>query len=142
MFALRNEIFALKKEVKELQAPKKHVFKMTDSHKYKAEERPFHSPLFSNQEKGYKMAIRVLSYDHIEGKGTHVSVYVHLMRGLLIAFSVGLSLAPFKLNCSISSVISICLNRSLSLKVMNWYPVELLTMRAQQVDGDLHHSLH
>ena len=82
VFALTNEIVALKKEVKELQAPKKHVFKMTDFHKYKEEERPFHSPLFSNQENSYKMVIRVLSYDHIEGKGTHVSVYVHLMRGL------------------------------------------------------------
>ena len=54
---------------------------MADFYIHKEEEKPFHSNPFFSQEKAYKMAISVVLYGYAEGKGTHVSVYVYLMRG-------------------------------------------------------------
>ena len=41
----------------------------------------FYSPAFYSSERGYKMCLSVYPNGTLHGRGTHVSVYLHLMRG-------------------------------------------------------------
>ena len=53
-------------------------FRMTDFEEYKDDDIIWHSPPFYTQEGGYKMCLRV---DASNDSGTHVSIWIHLMRG-------------------------------------------------------------
>ena len=54
---------------------------MDEFRKYKREGGEWHSPPFYTHLGGYKMCLGVYANGHREAKGTHVSVYVCLMRG-------------------------------------------------------------
>ena len=47
----------------------------------KSNKRVWHSPPFYTHPQGYKMRLSVVANGCGEGKGTHVSVFAHLMRG-------------------------------------------------------------
>ena len=54
---------------------------MTEYTKHKRDDDAWYSPPFYTGPGGYKMCIRVAANGRAGGAGTHVSVYVHLMRG-------------------------------------------------------------
>ena len=54
---------------------------MTQYYTHKKIDDYWFSPPFYIKPGGYKMCIRVVAYGSGSGAGTHVSVYVHLMRG-------------------------------------------------------------
>jgi len=56
-------------------------FTMTDFEKHKKDGDIWYSPPFCSHTGGYKMRLRVYANGLNEGKGTHVSLSVHLMRG-------------------------------------------------------------
>ena len=56
-------------------------FIMTQYYTHKKNNDQWYSPPFYTGPGGYKMCIRVVAYGSGSGAGTHVSVYVHLMRG-------------------------------------------------------------
>ena len=56
--------------------------KMTDFEKIKAADTKWYSPPFYTHTHGYKMCIRVYANGNGDGAGTHVSVYLVLMRGI------------------------------------------------------------
>ncbi len=49
---------------------------------HKNEERTWYSPPFFNEPGGYKFCLRVDSHGMLEGKSTHLSVWVYVMKGL------------------------------------------------------------
>ena len=54
---------------------------MTDFEQQKAEGDSWFSPSFYTHPQGYRMCLRVYANGDCDGEGTHVSVYVYLMRG-------------------------------------------------------------
>ena len=56
-------------------------FKMTDFEKNKTANAKLYSPPFYTHTHGYKMCIRVDANGYGKGAGTHVSVFLYLMRG-------------------------------------------------------------
>ena len=56
--------------------------KMTDFKKTKTANAPWFSPPFYTHTRGYKMYINVYANGYGDGAGTHVSVYLFLMRGI------------------------------------------------------------
>ena len=56
-------------------------FMITNFALKKNSNRVWYSPPFYTHPQGYKMCLRVDANGYDEGKGTHVSVYTHLMRG-------------------------------------------------------------
>ena len=54
---------------------------MTEYSKHKRDNDNWYSPPFYTGKKGYKMCLRVDTNGCKDGAGTHVSVYVYLMRG-------------------------------------------------------------
>jgi TNF receptor-associated factor 4 len=59
--------------------PMKYKFTAYDHHKTIDDE--IYSPPFYTSPGGYKMCIRVFAHGHMEGYGTHVSIYAFLMKG-------------------------------------------------------------
>ena len=56
-------------------------FTMMDFEQHKKDDDDWFSPPFYSHTGGYKMCLRGCANGRIIGKGTHVSLYVHLMRG-------------------------------------------------------------
>jgi TNF receptor-associated factor 4 len=56
-------------------------FIMTDFEEYRTDGDQWYSPPFYIHPNGYKMCLNVCPNGSGSGKGTHLSVYVHLMRG-------------------------------------------------------------
>ena len=54
---------------------------MTDFEQQKAEDDSWYSPSFYTHPRGYRMCLRVYANGTDNGKGKHISVAVHLMRG-------------------------------------------------------------
>ena len=54
---------------------------MNDFSKYKKASSTWYSPPFQTQPDGYKLQLQVVADGSGHGKGTHVSVCVHLMKG-------------------------------------------------------------
>lgn len=54
---------------------------MTGFEQHRKEDDKWYSPPFYTHPSGYKMCLEVYTNGWAEGKGTHISVYVHLMRG-------------------------------------------------------------
>ena len=54
---------------------------MTNFEQHKTDSDEWHSPPFYTHPQGYKMCLRVYANGDGDGKGTHVSVFAHLMRG-------------------------------------------------------------
>ena len=48
----------------------------------KSDERTWYSPPFFNEPGGYKFCLRVDSHGMLEGRATHLSVWVYVMKGL------------------------------------------------------------
>jgi TNF receptor-associated factor 4 len=61
--------------------PKGAEFTMTDFEKYQMDGDDWYSPHFYTHPNGYKVSLRVDANGSGTGKGTHLSVYVHLVRG-------------------------------------------------------------
>ncbi len=57
------------------------IFKVSDFQKRKDSNDIFYSPSFYTSPNGYHMKIRVDANGHEKGKGTHVSVYIYLIKG-------------------------------------------------------------
>ncbi len=57
------------------------IFKITDFQKRKDNNDRFYSPSFYTSPNGYHMRIRVDANGYGEGEGSHVSVYVFLLKG-------------------------------------------------------------
>ena len=57
------------------------TFKLPCFSEKKSNDTEFYSPSFSSSHKGYKLCVRVDVNGYGDGKGTHVSVYVCLMKG-------------------------------------------------------------
>ena len=57
------------------------IFKFQGFDAHKTDEKPFLSPPFYSNENGYKLRIEVDANGHDTGKGTHVSVFIHLLKG-------------------------------------------------------------
>ncbi len=57
------------------------ILTMTDFKQYKANNTRWYSPPVYTQYQGYKIRLRVDANDWGDGKGTHVTVFVHFMRG-------------------------------------------------------------
>ena len=57
------------------------VIKMSKFSQLKVNNNPWYSPGFYTHTFGYKMCLRVDANGDGDGKGTHVSVFVHLMKG-------------------------------------------------------------
>ena len=73
-----HEIEVLKRKVNKGLFPIEFVTNFTER---KRSERLWYSPPFYTHPQGYKMCLRVDANGDGDGKGTHVSVYTHLMRG-------------------------------------------------------------
>ena len=56
-------------------------FTMTNFEEYRREDDEWYSSHFYTHPNGYKMCLRVNASGHGSGKGTHLSVFVHLMKG-------------------------------------------------------------
>ena len=56
-------------------------FTMTDFEQHQKDDDNWFSPPFWSHTRGYKMCLRVSAKGQGRGKGTHVSIFVHLMRG-------------------------------------------------------------
>ena len=54
---------------------------MTNFNDWKNREDHWFSPSFYTHREGYKMCVKVHAYGQENGRGTHVSIYVHLMSG-------------------------------------------------------------
>ena len=54
---------------------------MTDFEQHRKDDDEWFSPPFYTNPNGYKMCLKVAANGWAEGKGTHISVYVHTMRG-------------------------------------------------------------
>ena len=57
------------------------LIKMSQFSQLKVNNDMWYSPGFCTHTFGYKMCLRVYANGHGVGKGTHVSVYLHLMKG-------------------------------------------------------------
>ena len=58
------------------------VFQMEDFYKHRnTPDLIWYSPGFYTQKRGYKLCLSVNASGHASGKGTHFSMYVHLMSG-------------------------------------------------------------
>ena len=57
------------------------VFTMIHFEQHKKDGDDWYSPPFYSHTVGYKMCLRVRAEGQLAGEGTHVSLYVHLMRG-------------------------------------------------------------
>ena len=57
------------------------IFKMSQYHNSKDNNVAWYSNSFYTHNKGYKMRLRVDAAGHKDGKGTHLSVYLYLMKG-------------------------------------------------------------
>ena len=57
------------------------TFTMTNFEEYKRDNDSWFSPHFYTHPRGYKMCLGVFANGLDKGKGTHVSVFVHMMRG-------------------------------------------------------------
>ena len=92
---LKNEIEALKLKPAEVMPkslsnqlphvtgtykPREAVFTMPDFKEYKRDKDMWHSPHFYTHPNGYKMCLRVYVSGHGPGEGTHLSLFVCLMR--------------------------------------------------------------
>jgi TNF receptor-associated factor 4 len=62
-----------------IQVPMKYIF--TNYNQNRSSENKIYSPAFYTSQKGYKMCICVFANGYWDGKGTHVSVGAHLMKG-------------------------------------------------------------
>lgn len=54
---------------------------MTNFSKHKKIDDYWESPIFLSHPKGYEMCLRVRANGYTEGKGTHVSLFLHLVKG-------------------------------------------------------------
>ena len=54
---------------------------MTDFEEYQKDGDEWYSPHFYTHPNGYKMCLKVYANGNLSGKSTHLSVYVHLMKG-------------------------------------------------------------
>ena len=54
---------------------------MDEFEEHKDDDSSWYSPPFYSCLGGYKMCLKVLANGEGKGKGTHVSVFIHLMRG-------------------------------------------------------------
>ena len=61
--------------------PTRAEFIMTDFDEYKKDNDIWYSPHFYTHPSGYKMCLKVYANGDGSGKGTHLSIYVYLMRG-------------------------------------------------------------
>ena len=57
------------------------VLKMPSFHRHKEASQPWYSPGFYTHSHGYKMCLNVDANGSKEGQGSHVSVYLYLMKG-------------------------------------------------------------
>ena len=57
------------------------VLTMTDYQQHKRDDDQWYSPPVYTHHQGYKICLRVDANGFSRGKGTHISVYVHFMRG-------------------------------------------------------------
>ena len=64
---------------KYIQMPMKFIFTNFDQHKIGNNQ--IYSPAFYTSSKGYKMCISVYANGIADGRGTHISVFAHLMKG-------------------------------------------------------------
>ena len=70
--------------IREMQAQSRKMpmtFKFTNFNQHKTDDDTVYSPAFYTSPKGYKMCICVDANGYGDGKDTHVSVYVDLMKG-------------------------------------------------------------
>ena len=74
-----KEIAALKSTLSK--GPSLFTFKMVNFGQYKAKNKPFYSQPFYTFRKGYKMCLKVVANGINYAKGTHVSVFIGLMKG-------------------------------------------------------------
>ena len=58
-----------------------HTFKMTNFMQLQASDQTYYSPPFYTHQGGYKFCVRIHANGMSSGHETHISVYVHLMRG-------------------------------------------------------------
>lgn len=56
-------------------------FTMTNYEEHKWMENDWHSPPFYTHQLGYKMCLRVCACGQLKGQDSHVSIFIHLMRG-------------------------------------------------------------
>ena len=76
-----KQIGALLTQLTSTLQPPPPVFTMTNFERYKKEDDKWFSPPFYSHIGGYKMCISVKANGSDVGKGTHVSVYLHMMAG-------------------------------------------------------------
>ena len=57
------------------------TIKMSNLNSKKKDEAQWYSDLFYTHNKGYKTGLRIYAAGHGDGKGTHLSVYLYLMKG-------------------------------------------------------------
>ena len=57
------------------------VLIMTDFKQHKKDKGDCYLPSIYTHYQGYKICLRVVAYGQLAGKGTHISVFVHFMRG-------------------------------------------------------------
>ena len=78
---LNKKITTLNKKIASLENKKLFTFKVTNYKEKKQIKNKFFSPSFYTSPDGYKMCIRVDANGNGTGEGTHVSVFVCLMKG-------------------------------------------------------------
>ena len=54
---------------------------MANFHKHKKTDQYWESPVFLSHNNGYEMCVRVRANGYADGRGTHLSVFLHLMKG-------------------------------------------------------------
>jgi len=78
--AMKEEQTAMKDDIMHTQASPR-TFKMPKFNQQKTSQEEWHSPPFYLHPSSYKMCIRVYANGYGIGEGTHVSVFIFLMRG-------------------------------------------------------------
>ena len=56
-------------------------FTMSDFEKHKSENKIWYSPSFYTHPRGYKMCLRINANGRLDGENTHISVFLHMMKG-------------------------------------------------------------
>ena len=78
--SLKAEVNSLK-EVSLLKSKQSLTFVVSDIQEKKENDERFTSPLFYTSPNGYHMEFRVYANGYRDGEGTHVSVFVHILKG-------------------------------------------------------------
>ena len=77
----QKEMRAMKEELRALKDTQASVFRMPGFNQYKTFNQSWFSPPFYTHPGSYQMCINAYANGNGTGKGTHISVYVYLMRG-------------------------------------------------------------